>query len=99
MRPHLRHTYPLTVGSDGTQPGQLVLINFPVLPETDNSLRNGTGNLFRPSRELNRASGNLFAGSGIPTLAAISLRRKPGVRALGHDEQGGGEDALHASGA
>jgi hypothetical protein len=27
------------------------------------------------------------------------LRRKPSVRALGHDEQGGGEDALHASGA
>jgi hypothetical protein len=25
MRPHLRHTSRLTVGSDGTQPGQLVL--------------------------------------------------------------------------
>jgi hypothetical protein len=35
MRPHLRHTSRLTVGSDGTQPGQLVLINFPVLPGTD----------------------------------------------------------------
>ena len=35
MRPHLRRTSRLTVGSDGTQPGQLVLINFPVLPGTD----------------------------------------------------------------
>jgi hypothetical protein len=29
VRPHLRHTSRLTVGSDGTQPGQLVLTSSP----------------------------------------------------------------------
>ena len=50
-----------------------------------NSLRSGTGNLFRPSRELNRAIREIIRRIR-DFLRWPRLRRKPSVRALAHDE-------------